>query len=260
MRIALGQLASGTDIAANLQAIAAFTAQAAAGGARLVAFPEYACYEKKAVDSTFPAVAQPLDGKVGSELSQIAARHGVALVAGMVESAPDPARAYNTLTAFGSDGALLAAYRKVHLFDAQGFRESEYVAASPSTVPVTFEVDGIRFGLMTCYDLRFPEQAQALSDAGAQVLLTCSSWVPGELKTLQWRTLLAARAIENSFYVAGVCQAPPVSVGNTLLAGPMGNVVGELGVDTGVLLADVSMSLIDKTRTDFPTHLQRRIP
>lgn len=255
----MGQLASGTDTAANLQAIDSFAARAAADGAALVAFPEYATYEKKMIDATFPTVAQPLEGEVGTELSRIAARHGIALVAGMVEASPDPARAYNTLAAFGPDGSRLAAYRKVHLFDAQGFRESYFVAPAPSTEPVTFDVDGVRFGLMTCYDLRFPEQAQALSDAGSQVLLACSSWVPGELKTNQWRTLLAARAIENSLYVAGVCQAPPVSVGNSLLADPMGDVVAELGVVPDVVAADVSPAAVAEVRKLFPTHRQRRI-
>ena len=110
-------------------------------------------------------------------------------MAGVVESSHDPARAYNTLAAFGSDGALLAAYRKIHLFDAQGFGESTFIKPAPSTEPVVFDVGGVRFGLMTCYDLRFPEQARGLSDAGAQVLLVCSSWVPGDHKTAQWLAL-----------------------------------------------------------------------
>lgn len=260
MRIALGQLASDTDITANLRAIDGYAAQAAATGAELLAFPEYATYEKKKIDASFPSVAQPLDGEIGSELARIAAGYGIAVVAGMVESSPNPLRAYNTLAAFGPDGALLAAYRKVHLFDAQGFRESKYVAQAPSTNPVTFEVSGVRFGLMTCYDLRFPEQARALADAGSHVLLACSSWVPGELKTKQWRTLLAARAIENSLYVAGVCQAPPVSVGNSLLADPMGDIVAELGVEPDVAVANISRTIITSVRGNFPTHLQRRIP
>lgn len=255
----MGQLASGTDTDANLRAIDGFAARAAADGARLVAFPEYATYEKKMIDASFPLVAQPLGGEVGTALARIAGRHGIALVAGLVEASPNPARAFNTLAAYGPDGTLLAAYRKVHLFDAQGFRESEFVAPAPSTAPVTFTVDAVRFGLMTCYDLRFPEQAQSLSDAGAQVLLACSSWVPGELKTHQWRTLLAARAIENSLYVAGVCQAPPVSVGNSLLAGPMGNVVAELGLVPEVLTAEISVESVAAVREHFPTHRQRRL-
>jgi predicted amidohydrolase len=104
----------------------------------------------------------------------------------------------NTLVAFGPDGGRLASYRKIHLFDAQGFGESEFIKPGPSTAPVVFEHGGVRFGLMTCYDLRFPELARSLAGAGARVLLVCSSWVPGEHKTEQWLALNAARAIENS--------------------------------------------------------------
>ena len=94
---------------------------------------------------------------------------------------------------------------------------------------------------MTCYDLRFPELARSLADAGAQVLLVCSSWVPGEHKTGQWLALNAARAIENSVYVAGVCQAPPVSVGRSVLVDPMGVVEADLRLEPGVLAVEVSL-------------------
>ena len=119
MRIALGQLESGTDIKANLAAIDRFATAAALDGASLVAFPEYATYEKKKVDATFPEVAEPLDGPVCRELANTARRHRIALVAGVVETADEPGKAYNTLVAFGPDGARLAFYRKIHLFDAR---------------------------------------------------------------------------------------------------------------------------------------------
>jgi predicted amidohydrolase len=104
VRIALGQLESGADIRANLAAIDWFAAEAASDGATLVAFPEYATYEKKKVDATFPAVAEPLDGPVCQELAATARRHRIALVAGVVETSEEPGKAYNTLVAFGPDG------------------------------------------------------------------------------------------------------------------------------------------------------------
>ncbi|WP_314216122.1 nitrilase-related carbon-nitrogen hydrolase [Pseudarthrobacter equi] len=73
---------------------------------------------------------------------------------------------------------------------------------------------------MTCYDLRFPALARSLADADSQVLLVCSSWVPGEHKTEQWLVLNAAPAIENGVYEAGVRQAPPVSGGPSVLVDP----------------------------------------
>src|SRR6476620_8682949 len=195
VRIALGQLESGTDIQANLAAIDRFAAEAARDGATLVAFPEYATYEKKKVDATFPAVAEPLDGPVCQELAGTARRHRIAVVAGVVETSEEPGKAYNTLVAFGPDGGRLAFYRKIHLFDAQGFGESTFIKPGPSTRTVVFEHGGARFGLMACYDLRFPELARSLADGGAEVLLVCSSWAPGTHKTEQWLALNAARAI-----------------------------------------------------------------
>jgi predicted amidohydrolase len=259
VRIALGQLESGADIQANLAAIDRFAAQAALDGATLVAFPEYATYEKKKVDATFPEMAEPLDGPVCRELAGIARRHRIALVAGVVETSEEPDKAYNTLVAYGPDGGRLAFYRKLHLFDAQGFGESTYIQPGPSTSPVVFEAGGARFGLMTCYDLRFPELARSLADAGAQVLLVCSSWVPGTHKTEQWLALNAARAIENSVYVAGVCQAPPVSVGRSILVDPMGVIEADLGLEPGVRAADVSLETVARVRELFPMFRQRRM-
>ena len=112
---------------------------------------------------------------------------------------------------------------------------------------------------MTCYDLRFPELARSLADAGAQVLLVCSSWVPGEHKTEQWLALNAARAIENSVYVAGVCQAPPASVGRSVLVDPMGVVEADLGLATGVRAVNVSLETVDRVRESFPMFRQRRL-
>ncbi|MDQ0676085.1 putative amidohydrolase [Pseudarthrobacter siccitolerans] len=259
MRIALGQLESGADIRANLVAIDGFAAEAARDGAALVAFPEYATYEKKKVDATFPAVAEPLDGPVCQALAAIARRRRIALVAGVVESSDEPGKAYNTLVAFGPDGGRLAFYRKIHLFDAQGFGESTFIKPGQSTEPVVFKHGGVRFGLMTCYDLRFPELARSLADAGAQVLLVCSSWVPGEHKTEQWLALNTARAIENSVYVAGVCQAPPVSVGRSVLVDPMGVVEVDFGLEPGVRTVEVSREAVERVRESFPMFRQRRL-
>ncbi|WP_426976339.1 carbon-nitrogen hydrolase family protein [Pseudarthrobacter sp. O4] len=259
MRIALGQLESGTDIKANLAAIDRFAAAAARDGATLVAFPEYATYEKKTLDDTFPGVAEPLDGPICQELARTARRHRIALVAGVVETSEEPGKAYNTLVAFGPDGNRLASYRKIHLFDAQGFGESTFIKPGPSTNPVVFESGGVRFGLMACYDLRFPELARSLADAGAQVLLVCSSWVPGTHKTEQWLALNAARAIENSVYVAGVCQAPPLSVGRSILVDPMGVIEADLGLEPGVQAADVWLETVARVREAFPMFRQRRL-
>ncbi len=259
MRMAVAQPASNEDVAANLEMIDQLAAEAATLGADAVLFPEYATYEKARLDETFAQVAQPLGGPVGSELASIALRHGITLVAGVVEASPDSERPYNTLAAFSPLGELMAAYRKIHLFDAQGHRESDFISPAPSTDPVTFTVGRVELGLMTCYDLRFPELARALAGAGAQVVAVGASWVPGELKPQQWRTLVAARAIDNAVFVAGACQAPPISVGNSLVVDPQGAVLAQLRGAPGVALAELDLDRIRATRRAFPVAEQRRL-
>jgi predicted amidohydrolase len=259
VRVAVAQPASNDDVAANLALIDQLAAQAAGEGAQVVLFPEYATYEKRRLDETFARAAQPLDGPICADLASIARRHGITLVAGVVEASPLPERPFNTLAAFSPSGALIAAYRKIHLFDAQGQRESDFISRAPTAEPVTFDVGDVTFGLMTCYDLRFPELARALADAGAQVLAIGASWVPGELKTDQWLTLLAARAIDNAVFVAGSCQAPPISVGHSQILDPQGAVLSRLNAEPGVAVADLDLGRIAGTRRDFPVAQQRRM-
>ena len=259
MRIALGQLRSGPDVAANLTAIAGLVEEAAGHGARMVVLPEYATYLKKAVDETFPQVAEPLDGPVDTELGRLAALHGVAVVAGTVEASGTPGRAHNTLVVHDAAGRRVVSYRKIHLFDAQGYAESRFIQAAAEPTPVVFDLEGLRFGLLTCYDLRFPELARSLADVGAQVLLSCAAWVPGEHKLRQWQALSTARAIENGAYVVGSCQAEPISIGHSLVVDPMGATVAELGPGPSLTVVEVHPELITTARQRFPTAAQRRL-
>ncbi|CAM5476348.1 carbon-nitrogen hydrolase family protein [Leifsonia shinshuensis] len=261
MRLALAQLASGDDVAGNLRAVRDVVARAADQGAELVLLPEYSMYEKKMVDATFAGVAEPLDGRFGSAVADLAASRGVTIVAGLVERAPegDDPRPFNTLAAFGPDGALLARYRKIHLFDSFGFRESEWIAPAPEPEPVVFETGGLTVGLMTCYDLRFPELGRAVADAGAGLLAVCSSWVPGSSKVEQWRTLARARAIENGCYTAAVSQSEPISVGHSLLADPHGDVRVEAAGGPELVLADIDPGEVDAARERDPALRLRRL-
>lgn len=259
MRIAVGQLASGHDVDANLRSIDAAARRASADGACLLVLPEYATYEKKAVDASFVEVAEPLDGPVCTELGRIAAGHAIALVAGVVESGDGPGRAFNTLVVFDAAGRRVASYRKIHLFDAQGYAESAYIQPAPDPTPVAFDLDGVRFGLQACYDLRFPEQSRALADAGADVLVVCASWVPGEGKTRQWQVLAAARAIENGCFVVGACQSAPISVGHSTFISPLGDVLGELDAEPDQLVVDIAPTRVAAARDRFPVARQRRV-
>ncbi|WP_417563589.1 nitrilase-related carbon-nitrogen hydrolase [Microbacterium sp.] len=248
MRLALAQIDSSTDLARNLALIGARVDDAAARGAEVVVFPEYAMYEKKVVDGTFADVAQPLVGPFATAVAGLARQHGVAVLAGMVEAHPDGGLPYNTLVGFDRDGTLAGRYRKIHLYDAYGFRESRWISRPDPPEHVVMTLAGARFGVMSCNDLRHPTVAAALSEAGADVLAICASWVPGAHKVEQWRTLARARAIENVIVAVGACQAPPVSIGTSLAIDPMGVVIDELPPAPGLLVVDIDEDATSRAR------------
>ena len=124
--------------------------------------------------------------------------------------------------------------------------------------PETFEVNGIRFALMTCYDLRFPEVARILADTGAHVVLVAAEWVRGPLKEDHWRTLLQARAIENTLYVAGADHPPPLGVGHSVVIDPLGVPVASIGTATDVAVAAVDAAVVDRVRRVNPALALRR--
>ncbi len=89
-------------------------------------------------------------------------------------------------------------------------------------------------------------------------MLACSSWVPGDGKVDQWRTLAKARAIENTYFVAAVSQAPPVSIGSSMLVDPFGRVLRELGDASAIATIDVDADDVATARDRNPALQHRR--
>lgn len=258
MLIGVGQFAPGEDKRANLATVRRLVARAAERGARVVLLPEYAMFTAPRTDHRFVASAEPLDGEFVTGLAKVAAEHGVHVAAGVNEAAPGGQRFRNTLVAVGPDGAVAATYRKLHLYDAFGVTESEVVEPGSIEEPRTFTVDGLTFGLQTCYDLRFPEVTRRIVDAGVDVLLLAAEWVPGPLKEDHWTTLVRARAIENTIYVAAAGQPAPTGAGNSMVVDPMGTRVVALGEESGVAVGPISAERVAEVRTKNPALRQRR--
>jgi deaminated glutathione amidase len=261
MRVALGQIPVSSDPAVNLGRIRAATTSAAALGAQLAVFPEGA---QARFSANLRAVAEPVDGQFGRGLSDIARTTGTALVAGMFEPAPD-GRAYNTTVGYDSAGNLTAVYRKIHLFDALGHRESDDVA--PGDQLVIAELAGLRVGFMTCYDVRFPELARALAAADADLIVLPAAWAAGQFKEEHWVTLVRARAIENTIWMAAAGQVPdpgerpsraPTGVGRSMLVDPMGVARLDLGPAEGLAVGDVDTDLTRAVRASLPSLANRR--
>ena len=255
--IAVAQFAPGDDPDANLLRIRDLATLAVERGASLVVFPEYSSFFTPQLGEQTVAAAQPLDGDFVSGLEVIAKVLGVHLVAGMLETAPG-GRAYNTLVALDPHGTLVATYRKLHLYDAFGQTESEWIAPGEIIEPQTFTVGDLTVGLQTCYDLRFPEVTRRLVDAGADVVAVPSEWVRGPLKEQHWRTLVTARALENTIYVAAADQAPPVGAGNSMVVDPMGVELVTIGEQTDVAVARTSSARVTQVRLTNPALALRR--
>lgn len=254
--IAVAQFAPGADADENLTTLAELASTAAERGARVVVAPEYASYFIDPFDTTLAANAQPLDGPFTRALATIAAQNDLTIVAGLVEQGTSD-RVRNTAVAVDGTG-VVAAYRKQHLYDAFGQTESAWVEPGETESAETFVVDGLRFGLMTCYDLRFPEVARTLVDAGADVVLMPAEWVRGPLKEFHWETLVAARAIENTIYIAAADQTAPIGVGRSMVVDPRGVQVAGIGPERGVAVGWASHSAIDEVRRANPALDLRR--
>jgi predicted amidohydrolase len=214
--------------------------------------------------SDLRAAAEPLHGPFGTALAGAAREFGVAVVAGVFEPAPD-GRVYNTAVAFGADGELVAAYRKLHLFDAFGHRESDEVA--PGSAPVVCSLAGVSVGFEICYDVRFCELSRALALGGASLIVVPAAWAAGLFKEEHWVTLVRARAIENTVWVAAVGQVPDVSepptraatgIGRSMLVDPLGVVRLDLGPAAGVAVGEVDVALIKTVRGSLPCLENRR--
>ncbi|MFF2051317.1 carbon-nitrogen hydrolase family protein [Leifsonia sp. NPDC058194] len=256
--VAVVQFAPGDDRVHNREIVTGLIAVAAERGARLIVLPEYSSYFTDPLGPSFAHNAEPVDGEFVTALAGAARDHGVHVVAGLVERTGERHRFANTLVAVDPSGDVVATYRKQHLYDAFGSRESDWVVPGETGEPELFEVDGLRVGLQTCYDLRFPEVTRLLADAGADLVAIPAEWVRGPLKEHHWSTLLQARAIENTLYVAAADHTPPIGVGASAIVDPMGVVVAAVAEVAGIAVAEVSGERIARVREVNPALALRR--
>ena len=264
MLVAAVQMCSTRDAAANRATADRLVRQAAAAGAGLVVLPEKWAFLGAGRDAV--AGAEPLDGPAVTWAREVAAELAVDLVAGsFTELRPDGART-NTSLHVGPDGALRAAYRKVHMFDAvvdgAAYAESAHEQAGDELV-VSDAADGTRLGLSVCYDLRFPELYRILALRGARILLVPSAFTWATTHA-HWEVLLRARAIEDQCWVVGANQhgehAPGVrSGGHTMVVDPWGVVRARAGADGDAVVAcEADAAHLDAVRATLPALRNRR--
>jgi deaminated glutathione amidase len=248
------QHASSLDPAENRAALASLADRA--GGSDLIVLPEAFARDFGDPGSDLAPYAEPLDGPFASRLTELASAHDVALLAGMFEQVEHADHPFNTLVL--AEPGRQATYRKIHLYDSFGYRESDSLTAGP-TAPVIATVGGFRLGMMTCYDLRFPELARALSADGVDVLVVPAAWVAGPGKVMQWQTLLRARAIENICWVVAVAQPGPRYCGHSMVVSPMGEVIAEAGEDEEIISVTLALDAVRDARATNPSLANRRM-
>ncbi|MFC0628234.1 carbon-nitrogen hydrolase family protein [Kribbella deserti] len=257
MKIAVVQTASSQDKSANIATVRRWIDAAAGQSPDLIVLPEAVMADFAVEGGSVGELAEPLDGPFVTALQQAAREHKSAIIAGMFETSCHAGRPHNTLLAVGPSGKLLGAYRKIHLYDAFGYKESDQL--TPGDVePVVVEIAGHRLGLMTCYDLRFPELSRALVDAGAEVLVVPAAWVRGPLKEKHWQTLLAARAIENTCYVVAAAQNGKKYSGLSQVIDPQGVTIAAVGEDDGFAVAVIDAERLAEVRRRNPSLANRR--
>ncbi|MGP7960349.1 nitrilase-related carbon-nitrogen hydrolase [Sanguibacter sp. A247] len=261
MRVGIAQIAAPHD-PAQAAIVAARAIEACADdGADLVVLPEYAsAFDPRGVG---PADAQALDGHFLTTVQGVARARGVHVLAGVTLTADEQvdgtARASNAVVHVRPDGTRGRDYRKVHLYDAYGQRESDrFVPGDPAAEPLVIDVDGLRVGVLTCYDLRFPESARRLVDAHAEVIVVPAAWAAGPGKSAQWRILAQARALENLAWLVAVGMAGPGVCGTSLVVDPSGTVVHRLGLESATVVVEIARERVTDARTRNPalTHRQ----
>jgi predicted amidohydrolase len=264
---AVVQLCSTEDTEANWQSARALIERAAGYGARLIATPENT--NLLGPPQEVVRRAEPLDGPACGRFSALAWRLGVYLLLGSFnERAEAPDRVHNTSVLFGPDGAVLAAYRKVHLFDvdlseAVRIRESEYIRPGERTEVVPTPLG--RLGLSICYDLRFGELYRRLVDEGAEVLTVPAAFTLTTGRD-HWEPLLRARAIECQCYVLAPAQygrhdgrGARESYGHSLILDPWGHVLARASDGTGLALAEVDLERVAGVRRAMPVARHRKL-
>ncbi len=266
LRAAAVQMNSTADVEANMAAADRLVREAAERGAELVLLPEK--FNLLGNTAEYHAGAEPLDGPTAQWAAGIAAELDLDLVAGsLVERRPGREKLANTCLHFGPDGELVAAYRKIHMFDVvvdgQVYRESDHEEPGNEVV-LSQTAAGVQLGLTVCYDLRFPELYRILAVRGARILLVPAAftYVTGEA---HWELLLRARAVENQCFVLaadqfGVHDGDRRSYGNSLAVDPWGVVLARIGDDVeGVVMAEFDFAVQDEVRDKLPS-LANRVP
>ncbi len=258
-RVAVVQLRASEHKDENLKTSIAYITEAKSKNADLVAFPEflmaYSPSSQSAAD--LAKIAETTDGEFITVLRHAAKTNNISVVATIYEKSKLQNRVYDTALLIDSKGNLSAIYRKLHLYDALGFKESDKLVAGNELIkPVRTIVGNV--GMMICYDIRFPEMSRILTLMGADTFVLPSAWVQGDMKVEHWQTMLRARAIENGCYVVAPDQVGNIYIGHSMVVDPFGKIILDMEEREGVEVVDLNAELVKNVRDKLPLLNNRR--
>ncbi|MCS7143045.1 MAG: carbon-nitrogen hydrolase family protein [Aigarchaeota archaeon] len=200
--------------------------------------------------------AEGMDGEFVSSLRSAARERSTWIVANFYERARDGGF-YDTNVAVDRSGNIVSTYRKIHLFDAFGYRESSVFR--PGQDISVFDLGEFKVGLAICFDVRFPELFRRMALMGANLFVISSAWYGGPNKEWQWRLMCAARSSENVAYLVAVDNAAAPFIGKSLVADPYGSIILELGEREGVAVLELSADEVRRARERLPLLELRRV-
>jgi predicted amidohydrolase len=264
--IALVQMKSSEDKEENLKLSLNLIKEASKKNADLICFPEFQMAfspDNQSAKQLVKLSESVNGGNFVFTLCSAAKRNKINVIATIYErytnnsNAKYKNRVFDTAIMIDNKGIIRSVYRKVHLYDALGFKESVKMMAG-DTIEKPVKTSAGNLGLMICYDVRFPEISRILTVEGANILVVPSAWVHGIMKEEHWQTMLKARAIENGSYVIAPDQVGNIFSGRSMVIDPFGISLLDMGNREGMEVIEIDKSRIQKVRESLPLLKNRR--
>jgi predicted amidohydrolase len=259
MKIAVVQFKASTNKDSNLKKILDYISKAANNKAELVAFPEFMMFYTDSSQSPkqLASMAESINDNFINSIANAAKENRIQVVGSFYEKSDKKNHVYDTSFVIDKSGKVVSTYRKIHLYDALGFRESDKMTpGSKIAKPVKTSIG--RVGMMICYDLRFPEMSRMLASSGSEVLVVPSAWVKGEMKEEHWLTLNKTRAIENGCYVIAPDHVGNIYCGRSVVVNPYGKILLDMKKKQGIGYAEIDLKKIKQIRKVLPLLKNRR--
>ena len=259
MKAAVVQFKASTNKEDNLKKIISYISKAASKNATLCAFPEFMMFYTNSSQTAkqLATLSETITENFVTTIAKTAKENHIQVIGSFYEKSRKKNRVYDTSFVIDKSGKVISTYRKIHLYDALGFKESDkMVSGSKITKPVKTSIGKI--GMMICYDLRFPEMSRSLVVAGSDVLVIPSAWVKGNMKEEHWITINKARAIENGCYVIAPDHVGNIYCGRSLVVDPYGKILLDMKKKQGIGFVNIDLNKVKQTRKVLPLLRNRR--